>query len=88
MSVDDRLVKMQDQEEASEAVGAVEGGNEQSQVSKGKEVRMIKEEIQLEGDEEDEGDEILGDMDDLLAGLPDDTEVMKCSNTYSMILSI
>jgi hypothetical protein len=87
--LDDRLVEMQGQEESSEAVGAVESGNEQSQVqSKEKEVRVIREEIQLEGDEEDEGDEIEGDIDDLLAGLPDDTEVMKCLNTYSMILSI
>jgi hypothetical protein len=89
MPVEDQLGKMQQQEEAVSLVGAIQDNVDQGQLPKQKEVRVIREEVRLEDeDEDDEGDEIEGDMDDLLAGLPDDTEVIHGLGICLLLLSV
>lgn len=71
-------------------VDASEKDTKEKSAEKSKEVRVIREEIYLEEDDDDEEEseaaEIEGDTDDLLAGLPDDTEVyIRTFNPFSML---
>lgn len=88
---DDQPPKPQDQDDDFVVVNNKQADNEPKPASKGKEVRLIREEIQLEDDEDDDdqdGEEIEGDMDDLLAGLPDDTEASETGTYYCMLIGL
>jgi len=76
MSGGNQAAKEHQQEEGFVLVDSFQDIPEQKEVPREKGVRVIREEIQLEEDEDDyEGDDVEGDMDDLLVVLPDDTEV-------------